>query len=40
MSMRDADFWQASATFVARNLDALATGMPIAGVVRNATHAA
>ena len=37
MSMRDAAFWRYSAEFVAKNLDALANGTPLAGVVRNAT---
>ena len=37
MSMRDAAFWRYSAEFVAKNLDALANGTPLGGVVRNAT---
>ena len=34
MSMRDAAFWRYSAEFVAKNLDALANGTPLAGVVQ------
>ncbi len=37
VSMRDAQFWRHSTTFVAKNLDALATGAPLQGVVRNAS---
>lgn len=37
VSMRDARFWRHSAAFVAANLDALALGKPLAGVVRNAS---
>ena len=36
-SMRDASFWRWSVGFVAANLDALASGKPLKGVVRNAT---
>ena len=36
-SMRDAAFWRWSVGFVARNLDALANGQPLKGVIRNAT---
>jgi len=39
MAMRDARFWAASAKCVAANLDALATGQPLSGVVRNGTGA-
>ena len=37
VSMRDATFWEHSTAFVARNLDALARGEPLKGVVRNAS---
>ena len=37
-AVRDARFWAASAKGVAANLDALATGKPLSGVVRNASH--
>ena len=40
VSMRDAKFWRHSAAFVAANLDALALGKPLAGIVRNASAAA
>ena len=39
VSMRDAQFWQHSTAFVAANLDALARGEPLKGVVRNASRA-
>ena len=37
VSMRDARFWQHSTAFVAANLDALALGQPLQGIVRNAS---
>ena len=37
VSMRDAAFWRSTAAFVARNLDALAAGRALEGVVRNAS---
>ena len=39
MSMRDAAYWRFSAAAAASNLDALASGAPLAHVVRNASHA-
>ena len=37
LSMRDAAYWRSAADSVARNLDALANGKPLEGVVRNAS---
>ena len=37
VSMRDAAFWKHSTSFAAANLDALAEGRPLQGVVRNGT---
>lgn len=36
-SMRDKSFWRWSVDFCARNLDALSSGEPLKGIVRNAT---
>mmetsp|Transcript_82633 Transcript_82633/g.242495 ORF Transcript_82633/g.242495 Transcript_82633/m.242495 type:complete len:386 (-) Transcript_82633:98-1255(-) len=37
MSMRDNKFWVGSAAYAGQNLNALARGLPLQGVVRNAT---